>query len=57
VEPANLAKVQAHLDGVAHSVIGTVSALTVLEVVGVHTPNESMSLAALRSAWDAPSDG
>jgi phosphoribosylformylglycinamidine synthase len=57
VEPANLAKVQAHLDGIAHSVIGTVSALTVLEVVGVHTPNESMSLAALRSAWDAPSDG
>jgi hypothetical protein len=34
-----------------------VSALTVLEVVGVHTPNESMSLAALRSAWDARSDG
>jgi len=57
VEPAHLGQIQAHLDGIAHAVIGTVSALAMFEVVGVRTPHESMTVDTLRAAWNAPTGG
>jgi hypothetical protein len=49
--------VQAHLDGIPHSVIGSVTETAVLEVVGVSTPRESISVEALRAAWSTPTGG
>jgi phosphoribosylformylglycinamidine (FGAM) synthase-like enzyme len=57
VEPAQLSKVQAHLDGIAHAVIGTVTTTDTLEVVGIRTPHESVTLDTLRAAWNAPTGG
>jgi phosphoribosylformylglycinamidine synthase len=57
VEPSRLSVVQAHLDGIPHSVIGSVTEAAVLEVVGVSTPRESISVEALRAAWSTPTGG
>ena len=57
VDVVHLPKVQAHLDGIAHAVIGTVTNSTTLEVVGIRTPQESMTLDTLRAAWNAPTGG
>ncbi len=57
VDVVHLPTVQAHLDGIAHAVIGTVTNSTTLEVVGIRTPHESMSIDTLRASWNAPTGG
>ena len=57
VEPARLGTVQAHLDGIPHAVIGTVTADATLEVVGTHAPRESIGIHELRAAWSTPAGG
>jgi hypothetical protein len=38
-------------------VIGTVTAAATLDVVGIRTPHESVTLDTLRAAWNAPTGG
>jgi hypothetical protein len=51
------ALVQAHLDGIPHAVIGTVTDEPTLELVGVRVPRESSPISALRSAWNTSTGG
>ena len=57
VEPSKLGTVQAHLDGIPHAVIGTVTDEPTLELVGVRVPRESSPISALRSAWNTSTGG
>ena len=57
VEPSKLGTVQAHLDGIPHAVIGTVTDEPTLELVGVRIPCESSPISALRSAWNTSTGG
>ena len=57
VEPSRLGTVQAHLDGIPHAVIGTVTDEPTLELVGVRVPRESSPISALRSAWNTSTGG
>ena len=57
IEPSKLGTVQAHLDGIPHAVIGTVTDETTLELVGVRVPRESSPISALRSAWNTSTGG
>ena len=57
VEPGRLSVVQAHLDGIPHAVVGTVTEAAFLEVVGTATPRESVAVEALRAAWSTPTGG
>ena len=57
IEPSKLGTVQAHLDGIPHAVIGTVTDEPTLELVGVRVPRESSPISALRSAWNTSTGG
>ena len=57
IEPSKLGTVQAHLDGIPHAVIGTVTDEPTLELVGVRVPRESTPISALRSAWNTSTGG
>ena len=57
IEPSKLGTVQAHLDGIPHAVIGTVTDEPALELVGVRVPRESTPISALRSAWNTSTGG
>ena len=57
IEPSKLGTVQAHLDGIPHAVIGTVTDEPTLELVGVRIPRESSPISALRSAWNTSTGG
>jgi phosphoribosylformylglycinamidine synthase len=57
VEPARLGTVQAHLDGIPHAVIGTVTSDGTLDVVGMRAPRESIGIHELRAAWSTPAGG
>ncbi len=57
IEPSKLGTLQAHLDGIPHAVIGTVTDEPTLELVGIRVPRESTPISALRSAWNTSTGG
>ncbi len=57
VEPAMLGQVCAHLEGVPHAVVATVTEAATLEVVGAETAGERIGIEALRAAWSTPTGG